>query len=191
VKAASDWLVNRWWVLLVVAAVVVVAVRVVLGTPRGKLAWHRAVLRIPIVGELVRRQAIVRMCVVLSTLLRSGMVFVRSLQIARRTTTNLVLAGALEQCERAVQAGREIAESLERTGAFPPVVVQVFAVGQQSGRLEEMLDRLAADYDRQVQTAAQRLTAVLEPLLILALVVLVGFIGLATVLPLLEAADVM
>jgi type II secretory pathway component PulF len=119
------------------------------------------------------------------------MVFVRSLQIARRTTTNLVLVGALEQCERAVQAGREIAESLERTGAFPPVVVQVFAVGQQSGRLEEMLDRLAADYDRQVQTAAQRLTAVLEPLLILALVCLVGFIGLATVLPLLEAADVM
>jgi type II secretory pathway component PulF len=68
--------------------------------------------------------------------------------------------------------------------------VRVFSVGQQSGRLEEMLDRLAADYDKQVATAAQRLTAVLEPLLILALVALVGFIALATILPLLEAADV-
>ena len=67
---------------------------------------------------------------------------------------------------------------------------EVFAVGQQSGRLEEMLDRLAADYDRQVATASQRLTAVLEPVLILGLVLLVGFIGVATVMPLLEAADV-
>jgi type II secretory pathway component PulF len=69
-------------------------------------------------------------------------------------------------------------------------MVRMFAVGQQSGRLEEMLDRLAVDYDRQVNTAAQRLTALLEPLLILILVLLVGFIGVATILPLLEAADV-
>ena len=191
VKAASDWLVGGWWLLLLGVAALAVGVRLVLRTPRGRLFWHRALLRVPIAGEIARKQAIVRLCVVLATLLRSGMVFVRALQLARRSTPNLVLAGALERCESAIESGREIADSLERTGAFPPVVVQVFAVGQQSGRLEEMLDRLALDYDRQVQTAAQRLTAVLEPLLILGLVLLVGFIGLATILPLLEAADVM
>ena len=190
VKFASDWLVHRWWVLLLAVSAVVIAARLVLRTPRGRLAWHRLVLRVPVAGDLARKQAIVRLCVVLSTLLRSGLVFVRSVQIARRTTTNLVLAGALDRCEAAVGAGRDIAEALAETGAFPPVVVRVFSVGQQSGRLEEMLDRLAADYDRQVTAAAQRLTAVLEPLLILGLVVLVGFIALATLLPMLEAANV-
>jgi type II secretory pathway component PulF len=190
VKHASDFLVHQWWVLLLAVVAVVAGVRVILRTPRGRYAWHRAQLRIPVLGDLIRKQAIVRLSVVLSTLLRSGLVFVQSLQIARRTTTNLILAGALERCEEAVQTGRDIGQALQDTGAFPPVMVRMFAVGQQSGRLEEMLDRLAVDYDRQVNTAAQRLTALLEPLLILILVLLVGFIGVATILPLLEAADV-
>jgi len=190
VRQMSNVLVGYWWVILIGVVGVVAAVRMVLRTAAGRMAWHRAQLRIPILGELIRKQAIVRLCVVLSTLLRSGLVFVQSLRIARRTTTNLVLADALERCESAVQTGRDIGESLKETGAFPAVVVRMFSVGQQSGRLEEMLDRLAADYDRQVATASQRLTAVLEPVLILGLVLLVGFIGVATVMPLLEAADV-
>ncbi|MDB5323584.1 MAG: hypothetical protein JWN40_5215 [Phycisphaerales bacterium] len=190
VKRASEFLVHQWWVLVIGIALVVVGLRLVLRSPRGRWHWHRLQLRIPILGDLIRKQAVVRLCVVLSTLLRSGLVFVQSLQIARRTTSNRVLADALERCEAAVQNGRDIGESLKATGAFPPVVVRIFSVGQQSGRLEEMLDRLAVDYDRQVTTASQRLTAVLEPVLILVLVVLVGFIGVATILPLLEAADV-
>jgi type II secretory pathway component PulF len=116
-------------------------------------------------------------------------VFVRALEIGRAATPNLVLKDAVRKCEEAVGAGRDISGALEETGAFPPVVVQVVSVGQQSGRLEEMLDRLAADYDRQVATAAGRLTALLEPALILVLVVIVGFIVLATILPMLEAAN--
>jgi type IV pilus assembly protein PilC len=90
-----------------------------------------------------------------------------------------------------VAAGRDISSALDDTGAFGPVVVRVFSVGQQSGRLEEMLEKLAADYDRQVAVAADRLTALLEPALVLLLVGLVGMIALATVLPLMEAADVL
>lgn len=190
VKTASDWLVGYWWALAVAVVAIAVALRLSMNTPRGRLAWHRLQLRIPVMGDLVRKQAIVRLCVVLSALLRSGVVFVKAVQIARRATPNRVMAAALDRCEAAVSTGRDIAEALADTGAFPPVVVRAFTVGQQSGRLEEMLDRLATDYDRQVATASQRLTAVLEPVLILALVVLVGFIGLATIMPLLEAADV-
>lgn len=190
VKRASDFLVHDGWMLLIAMGLAVVGLRLLLRSPRGRWHWHRLQLRIPIMGDLIRKQAVVRLCVVLSTLLKSGLVFVQSLQIARRTTSNRVLADALERCEAAVQSGRDIGESLGATGAFPPVVVRVFSVGQQSGRLEEMLDRLAVDYDRQVTTASQRLTAVLEPLLILVLVLLVGFIGVATILPLMEAADV-
>lgn len=189
VKFASDVVVSWWWAILLAVALLAVAVQLVLSSPRGRYAWHRLQLRIPVVGDLVRKQAIVRLSVVLSTLLRSGVVFVRALQIARRTTPNLVLNRALEKCEEAVGAGRDISAALEETGAFGPVVVQVFSVGQQSGRLEEMLDRLATDYDRQVASAAQRLTALLEPALILMLVFVVGFIVLATILPMLQAAE--
>jgi type II secretory pathway component PulF len=138
----------------------------------------------------MRKQAIVRICVVLSTLLKSGIVFVRAIQIAQRTTNNLVLRDALVACEKAITAGGDIGDAVGRTGAFPPMVVQIFAVGQQSGRLEEMLERLADTYDRQVETAAARLTAVLEPVLIVILAVVVLFIVLATVLPILEAGNV-
>ena len=146
-------------------------------------------MRVPVVGDLLRKQAVVRIAVVMSALLKSGIVFVRAIEIAQRSTRNVVLRDALARCERAVTRGQDIGEALADTAAFPPLVVQVFAVGQQSGRLEEMLDRLAKDYDRQLTTASQRLTAVLEPLLILAMVVLVGFIAFATILPMLEAAD--
>src|SRR5439155_11623988 len=121
-----------------------------LRSPRGRLAWHRLLLKLPLIGELARKQAIVRIAVVVSTLLKSGIVFVRAVQIAQRTTANLVLRDALSRVEQAIAAGADIGEALEKTGAFAPMVVQVFALGQQSGRLEEMLDRLAGASEQQV-----------------------------------------
>ena len=113
----------------------IAAITAVLRTPRGLLAWHRLQLRLPILGGLIRKQAIVRISVVMATLLKSGVVFVTAVRIARRATPNLVMAGALGRAEEAVQGGRDISAALEATGAFPPLVVQIFGVGQQSGRL--------------------------------------------------------
>ncbi|CAA9416539.1 MAG: hypothetical protein AVDCRST_MAG64-2633 [uncultured Phycisphaerae bacterium] len=189
VKGASDALLGWWWLIAAGLAAAAAAGAAALNSGPGRAAWHRLQLRVPVVGDLLRKQAVVRIAVVMSALLKSGIVFVRAIEIAQRSTRNVVLRDALARCERAVTRGQDIGEALADTAAFPPLVVQVFAVGQQSGRLEEMLDRLAKDYDRQLTTASQRLTAVLEPLLILAMVVLVGFIAFATILPMLEAAD--
>ena len=123
--------------------------------------------------------------------MRSGIAFEKAIAIAQRSTSNLILRDALEQCERAVEAGRDIGEALDQTDAFPDTVVQVFALGQQSGRMEEMLDRLAVDYDRQVTTAAAHLTSILEPVLILLLALIVGAIAFATILPILEVGNVL
>ena len=191
VKAGSDLLVQWWWLLGLIVAGLIAALSAVLRTPRGKLAWHRLQLRLPILGGLIRKQAIVRISIITATLLKSGVVFVSALRIARRSTSNLVMADALRRCEEAVQGGRDISAALEQTGAFPPLVVQIFSVGQQSGRLEEMLERLARDYDAQVALASNRFTAVLEPALILFLVTVVGFIAFATVMPILEAGNVL
>jgi type II secretory pathway component PulF len=189
VKGFSDFLVSWWWLLAGLAAVIFITLGALIRTARGRVAFDRLMLKVPILGDLIRKQAIVRICVVISTLLKSGVVFVRAVQIAQRTTSNRILRQALVECERAINAGGDIGEAIEQTGAFPPMVVQVFAVGQQSGRLEEMLDRLALTYDQQVSTAAARLTAVLEPLLIVMLALIVLFIVLATVLPIMEAGN--
>ena len=148
-------------------------------------------LRIPLVGDLIRMQSVVRIAVVMSALLKSGVVFIRALQVAQRSTRNLVMQEALAECGKAVAAGADIGIGLQRSQAFAPLVVQVFSLGQHSGRLEEMLDRLASDYDAQVATSSQRLAALLEPLVIVVLALVVLFIVLATVFPILEAGDVL
>lgn len=191
VKAASEFIRQWWWAMLLGAAGLVLTVGSVLRTEAGAMAYHRLQLKVPLLGDLVRKQAIARMAMVMATLLSSGVVFVRSIQIAQRTVGNRVLQDALVACERAVYAGRDIGAALEKTDVFPPLVIQVFAVGQASGRLESMLDDLASDYDTQVDITAGRLTALLEPLLTILLAVLVGFIAFATILPILEAGDVM
>ena len=190
VKAASDALVQGWWIGLIGLAVAGVAVAYTLSKPKGRLLAERLQRRLPLVGPATAKQGISRVAVVLSVLMRSGIPFVRAVQIARDTAPGQVLRDALAKCEVAVVAGSDLAAAVAGSGAFPPMVVQMFAVGQQSGRLEEMLDRLAADYDRQVKATTARLAAVLEPALILVMVGLVGTIAFATVLPMLEAADV-
>ena len=189
VKAASDALVHWGWAGAIVIAIVAVVVTYAANTPKGRAVRDRLVLRVPLLGDAARKQAIARMALVMAVLLRSGIVFVRATEIAARTTGNGVLRAALDRLAVAVTTGADVAEAVRSSGAFPPMVVQMFAVGQQSGRLEDMLDRLAADYDRQVRTLTSRLTALLEPALILVLVAMVGTIAVATLLPMLEAAD--
>lgn len=191
VKALSDLLVHRWWLLAGIGAALVAAATALLRTRWGRWHYDRLLLRVPILGDLIRKQAVARLAVVIAELMRSGIEFVTALGIARDTTSNVVIRDALTKAEQAVGAGCDIAEALEDTAAFGPVVLQVFSVGQQSGRLEEMLDELAVEYDQQVTTATARLTAVLEPLLILIMVVVVGVIAFATVLPMLEAGQVL
>src|SRR5690606_39806417 len=112
--------------------------------------------------------------------MESGIVFLPALAIASKAIKNVLLREALDRVHNEVQACSEIGEAMQREGVVPPTVVQVFAVGQQSGKLESMLVRLATDYDRQVTSLSTRLATVLEPILIVFLAVVVGFILFAT-----------
>lgn len=191
IKALSDGLLGWWWALLLGAAAIIGGASAALRTDAGCMRWHRLQLRLPLVGDLVRKQAIARLAMVMATLLKSDVVFMRAVQIAQRTVHNRVLREALVACEHAVAAGRDISVALEGTHAFPPLVIQIFAVGQASGRLESMLESLAADYDTQVDIMSNRLTALLEPVMMIGLAIAVGFIAFATILPILEAGDVL
>ncbi|MGB0766892.1 MAG: type II secretion system F family protein [Phycisphaeraceae bacterium] len=191
VKGMSDFLIGWWWALGLCVAALIGLFLAFVRSRRGRLIWHRFQLRVPLLGELIRKQGIARVAMVMATLLKSDVTFIRSVQIARKTVKNQVLADALEDCEKAVLAGRDIADALEQSDAFPPLVIQVFAVGQASGRLETMLEDLASDYDTQVELTSNRLTALLEPLMMIVLAVVVGFIAFATIMPILEAGNVL
>jgi general secretion pathway protein F len=191
VRAASDILVSWGWLIACSTVGLAMLIGWLLQTKWGRWLFDAALLKLPILGELIRKQAIVRIAVVMETLLRSGVVFLKATQVAQRITRNVIMRDALARCEKAVTAGSDISLALEHTGAFPPLVVQVFAVGQQSGRLEEMLQKLADDYDQDVAAASQRFAALLEPILIILLALVVLLIALATMLPILEASDVL
>ncbi len=191
VKGISDFMLGWWWALILVGVAIIGGVGAVLRTKSGRSAWHRFQLKIPLVGDLIRKQAIARMAMVMATLLKSGLMFVRAVRISQKTVHNVVLRDALATCEKAVGAGRDISVALESTQVFPPLVIQIFAVGQASGHLESMLEDLAVNYDTQVDIASNRLTTLLEPITTIILAIVVGFIAFATILPILEAGNVL
>lgn len=190
-KFASDTLVAHWWWVAILTFLAITALALYRRTEHGCRLWFRLLLKIPILGDLSRKQEISRVAMVVATLTSSGVDFIKSLDIASRTTKNILLQDALNQCRDRIQSGGDIGQVMGNQQYLPPMVAQIFTVGQKSGRLEEMLFRLASDYDRQVQTAANRLQSVLEPILIVALSVFVGFILFATLLPILEAGNVL
>lgn len=191
VKTASDFLLGWWWVLLALAAGLPLIVKSLLRSDSVRLIADRLVLRIPVIGELIRKENTSRMAIVMATLLGSDMQFVEAIRITRRIIRNSVFRKAMDDYETAVTAGSNVSAPLQASGVFSPMVVQMLAVGQESGQLEEMLEQLSDAYDQEVATATQRLTAVLEPVLIVFLAILVGFIAFATILPILEISNVL
>jgi type II secretory pathway component PulF len=190
-KGLSDGVRHQGWWIAIVVVLVAVGIVAALRTERGRFFWHRLLLRLPLVGGMARKQEIARVAMIISTLMKSGIVFLQALETAARATKNRVISQALLSGRDAVLAGRDIGEALAPTGVFPAMVIQIFTVGQQSGKLEEMLDRLSATYERQVNSLATRLAAALEPILIVFLSIFVGFILFATILPILEAGNVL
>lgn len=190
-KGMSDALLEHGGLLALAGLVLGIAVVAVIRTKRGRRLWHRVQLWLPLFGSLAQRQAISRLAATMATLMRSGIVYLQAAEIAAKATGNVVIREALLESGRQVAAGKDIGEALKETGVFPPLVIHIFSIGQRSGELEPMLDRLAVDYDRQVNTLANRLASALEPLLILMLAIVVGFILFATLLPILEAGNVL
>jgi len=191
VKSISDVLIEYGWMILLGVVALVVAIGIALQSEQGRRFWHRTLLRLPVVGPMALKQGVARIAMIVSTLSRSGVVLTRAIELAARSANNLVLRDALEDCGQRIGAGEDVATALGRSQVFPPLAVRVFSVGQESGRLDEMLLKLADDYERQNATVSARLTALLEPILILILAGFVGFLLLATILPILEAGNVM
>lgn len=187
----SDGLLSHGWWLALAFAFGAACVAMYLRSDLGRKQGARLVLRLPVAGTLVQRQVLSRMALVVSSLLKSGVELVDALRIAERSANSILLKEALREMRGDLESGRGMIESMRRHTIFSHSVQQVFLLGQQSGKLATMLQRIGKDYDRQAAVLSGRLTSVIEPLLILVLAVIVGFVLFATVLPILEAGNVL
>jgi len=182
----SDTLRDYWWLILLAIIGAYAVFRMVIATDRGRFAWDRALLRMPIFGELFRKAGISRFSVTLSTLLSSGVTVMDGLRIVKDIVNNRVLAGTLEEVHGRILEGTDIATPLKRSGIFPPVVGYMVAVGEQTGKLESMLEKISETYDQEIELATQKMTSLIEPLLIVTLAVVVGGIVMAILIPILN-----
>ena len=184
--AVSNFTRDYWWLIAGALVAVAVAFRTLIRTERGRAAYDRVRLRLPVVGRVVRLLAISRFSRTLSTLLSGGLPITRALDTAAQVTANTVIAAAIEAARTSITEGASVAAPLRASGEFPPMVTHMIEVGEQSGELESMLAKVSDTYEEQVETTVTRLTALLEPILILIMVGIVLVIILATLVPLLQ-----
>ncbi|MBH1988568.1 MAG: type II secretion system inner membrane protein GspF [Myxococcaceae bacterium] len=175
-----------WWLILLVLGGFVYALMVWKKKPQGRARWDRLRLRVPIVGPITQLISVARFSRTLSTLLASGVPLLQSLQIVRNLVANDVLEKAIDEVRDAVREGEDIATPLKRSGCFPPMVTHMIAIGEKSGQLEGMLNRVAITYEQQVQLKITTLTSLLEPIMIVIMGGSVGFIVMAILTPIMQ-----
>ena len=187
--AGSEFTREWWWAMGAAGIALFLGLRAATRTGRGRAAYDRLLLRLPVVGRLVRLIAISRFARTLSTLLAGGLPITRALHTAGEVAANTVIADAVEAARLSITEGASVAQPLRASGEFPPLVTHMIQVGEQSGELESMLAKVSDTYEEQVETTVTRLTALLEPFLILIMVGIVLVIILATLVPLLQVTS--
>jgi general secretion pathway protein F len=170
------------WVALLIAVGTGLLFRRALRTPQGRERWDRALLRVPVLGELLRKAETARFARTMATLVGHSVPLVESLRIVKETVGNRVMAGSFEGVIQGVKRGEGIAGPVGRAGTFPALAVHLLRVGEETGRLDAMFERLANIYENQTRAALRRLTALFEPAVILVMGVAVGAIVLSLLL---------
>jgi general secretion pathway protein F len=180
--AISTFTTSYWWIFLGLIVVGWVALRAYLQTEEGRVRWDQWKLELPLLGGLIREIEVSRFARTFGTLLQSGVPVLPAVSIVKETITNRVIAGAMSRLQEGAKRGEGISGPLRATGAFPSFSIHMAKVGEETGKLEEMLIKVADTYDERVRRTVKRLTSLLEPVLILALGAIVGFIVLSMLL---------
>ena len=189
VIGAADFARGWWWAILGALVLLVVAFRIYRHTENGRVVVDTMMLRLPLLGRVIRVVAIARFSRTLSSLLAGGVGIIQALDISKHVARNAVIEAAIESARSSVLEGASLAHPLRASGHFPPMVITMVEVGERAGDLEAMLAKVAETYDEQVETTVTRLTSLLEPLLILVMVGIVLFIMMATLMPLMSVTS--
>ncbi len=182
----SDFMSSYWWVIAAVILVIIFGIKEAIKKPKGRYFWDVLKLRVPVIGQINRKIALSRFGRTLGSLLQSGVPLITSLQIVRNIVNNVLIGTVIDEAMDDIQAGKSLNLALGRSVWFPPVFRQMISVGEQSGDLEEMLHKVADAYEREVETRISGMTALIEPVMILLMAVVVGFIVISILLPIFE-----
>ncbi|MGI9086345.1 MAG: type II secretion system F family protein [Chthoniobacterales bacterium] len=186
VIGVSNAIKNHWGLIIFVIVFVTVGMKLLGRTVRGRIAIDQVKLRAPLFGDLLRKTSISRFSRTLGTLVTSGVPILQALNITRATAGNTIIADAITQVHDSVKEGESIVQPLEASGAFPPMVISMIDVGEETGQLPEMLLKIAEVYDDEVDNSVAGLTSMLEPIMIVFLAVVVGTIVIALFMPLIS-----
>jgi general secretion pathway protein F len=182
----SFFMKSFWWVLLIAVLALFFFLRAMMSTESGRLRFDTILLKMPLFGPLFSKQAISRFAMTFATLLKSGLPALDALKIVALVVNNARLTLVINDIHARIIEGADIATPIKRSKVFPPMIGYMVSVGEQSGQLEEVLDRISESYEEELDHTIQRLTAMIEPIIIIVLAVVVGFIIAAVLLPLLD-----
>jgi type IV pilus assembly protein PilC len=185
----SNFLTSRWYVMIAIVALVVMAFRMFVRTRIGRRLYDRLKLKLPVFGPLNHKIALARFSRTLSTLLSSGVPILQALETVAGTVANEIIAEAVMEARARIREGDRIGPPLEKSGMFPPMVVHMISIGEESGALDQMLSKVADFYESEVESTLQSLTSAIEPVLIVLLGGMVGFIVISLLLPLITAVQ--
>ncbi len=185
----SRGLKNYWYIVLGAFAGIYFAIRNYYRTPNGKLTLDRLMLKMPVLGDVLRKSAVSRFTRTLGTLISSGVSILDGLEITAKTSGNRVIQDAIMESRSSIAGGDTIAAPLKKSAVFPPMVISMIAVGEQTGGLDEMLTKIADFYDEEVDAAVSGLLALMEPVMIVFLGVVVGGMVVAMYLPIFDMVN--
>jgi type IV pilus assembly protein PilC len=183
VMGLSDIVSKFWWVFFLLIGALIFGIKQVKAHPKGRLIWDGMLLKLPVIGMLLRKIAVARFTRTLGTLITSGVPILDGLSITARTSGNAVLELALNKVRKAIEEGRTMVDPLKECGVFPNMVCQMIGVGEATGAMDSMLQKIADFYEDEVDAATKDLLTLLEPMMIVFLGVIVGGIMIALYLP--------
>ena len=190
VMGLSSFLRSFWWVILGVIVGLVFTIRRYYATERGHMQIDKLLLRVPVLGDVIRKGAVARFTRTLGTLISSGVPILTGLEITARTAGNRVVQEAIMAARASIREGETISAPLRQSNVFPPMVVQMISVGEETGALDDMLTRIADFYDSEVDTAVDALTSLIEPVMIVFMGAVVGGMVIAMYLPMFKLINV-
>jgi type II secretory pathway component PulF len=189
VQGAAGFVATYWWLVLLMAAGALWGWTKLYAMPEFRMSFDRGLLKSPVLGRLLRDVAVARFTRTLGTLTAAGVPILQALRITKGTLGNRAMERVVDEVCEQVAAGRTIADPMERSGYFPPMLVQIVNLGERSGRLDEMLAQAAGAFEEKTETSVKLFTTALPPILVVGLAVVVGFVVLSILLPLLQAQE--
>jgi general secretion pathway protein F len=187
--AISNGLRSYWWVLVLVAVGSWLGFRQYVATPQGRFTWDRWRLRVAVFGDLVRKREVAHFARTLGTLVKSGVPLLQALEVVEEVAGNQVIRQALKEVRVGVREGQGIGGPLSRSGVFPTLALQMVSVGEETGRLDDMLMRVSEYYEKETHNQLRQLVSLLEPALIVVMGLIIGFIVVAMLLGIFSMND--